>query len=60
MHEPDDGMVHFERRRPFDHDAISRSADLTPAREDDGVGTEDADTSASLRLDRETMSEAAE
>jgi hypothetical protein len=60
VYEPDDGVVHFARWRPFDQNAVSRSADLAPAREDDGAGREDADTSAFLRLDREAMSEAAE
>jgi hypothetical protein len=34
VHEPDDGVVHFARWRPFDHNAVSRSAVLAPARED--------------------------
>jgi hypothetical protein len=36
VHEPDDGLVHFARWRPFDRDAVSRSAVPAPAREDDG------------------------
>jgi hypothetical protein len=35
VHEPDDGVVHFAKWRPFDQDAVSRSAAPTPAREDD-------------------------
>jgi hypothetical protein len=38
VHEPDDGIVHFARWRPFDQNAVSHSAVLAPAREDDGVG----------------------
>ena len=38
VHEPDDGVVHFARWRPFDQDAVSRSAVPAPAREDDGAG----------------------
>jgi hypothetical protein len=28
VHEPDDGVVHFSKWRPFDQHAVSRSADL--------------------------------
>jgi hypothetical protein len=38
VHEPDDGIVHFARWRPLDQNAVSRSAVLAPAREDDGSG----------------------
>jgi hypothetical protein len=38
VHEPDDGVVHFARRRLFDQDAVSRSAVPSPAREDDAAG----------------------
>jgi hypothetical protein len=38
VNEPDDGVVHFARWRPFNEDAVSRSAVLAPAREDDGSG----------------------
>jgi len=37
-YEPDDGVVHFAKWRPFDQDAVSRSAVPPPAREDDGLG----------------------
>jgi hypothetical protein len=39
VHEPDDGIVHFARWRPFNQDAISRSAVSAPASEEDGAGT---------------------
>jgi hypothetical protein len=35
--EPHDGVVHFARWRPLDQNAVSRSAILVPAREEDGV-----------------------
>ena len=35
VNEPDDGVVHFARWRPLDQSAVSRSAVLAPAREDD-------------------------
>jgi hypothetical protein len=38
VHEPADGVVHFTSWRPFDQDALSRSAGLAPAREDDRAG----------------------
>jgi hypothetical protein len=38
VYEPDDVVVHFTRWRPFDQNAVSHSAVLAPAREDDGVG----------------------
>jgi hypothetical protein len=38
VYEPDDGVVHFARWRPFDQNAVSRSAVSAPAREDDGAG----------------------
>ena len=38
VHEPDDGVVHFARWRPFDQNAVSRSAVPAPAREEDRVG----------------------
>src|SRR5947208_17100053 len=37
VHEPDDGVVHFAKWRPFDQNAVSRSAVPAPARENDGV-----------------------
>jgi hypothetical protein len=40
VHEPDDGVVHFARWRPFDPNAVSRSAVPAPAREDDMGGRE--------------------
>jgi hypothetical protein len=40
VNEPDDGVVHFARWRPLDHNAVSRSAVLAPAREEDGSGRE--------------------
>jgi hypothetical protein len=40
VHEPDDGVVHFARRRPFRQDAVSRRAVPAPAREDDASGRE--------------------
>jgi hypothetical protein len=47
--EPDDGVVQFGRWRPFDQNALSRSAILAPAREDDGGGRRGpADTTALL------------
>ena len=51
--EPDDGVVHFGRWRPFDQNALSRSAILAPAREDDGAGRRvAADTIARSGLTR--------
>ena len=38
VYEPDEGVVHFARLRPLDQNAVSRSAVLAPAREDDGTG----------------------
>jgi hypothetical protein len=38
VYEPDDGVVHFARWRPFNQNAVSRSAILPPAREEDGGG----------------------
>ena len=35
--EPDHGMVHFAKWRPFDQNAVSRSAVPSPAREDDAA-----------------------
>jgi hypothetical protein len=40
VHEPDDRVVHFAKWRPFDQDAVSRSAVSAPAREDDGAARE--------------------
>jgi hypothetical protein len=40
VHEPDDGVVHFARRRPFDRDAFSRSTVPAPAREDEAADRE--------------------
>src|SRR5262245_9275230 len=36
-HEPDDGVMHFAKWRPFVQNAVSRSAILAPAREEDGA-----------------------
>jgi hypothetical protein len=61
VHEPDDGVVHFARWRPFNQNAVSRSAVPAPACEDDeGAREVAADTNASPRLDRESIPEAAE
>src|SRR5262245_32732692 len=38
LHEPDDGLVHFARWRPFDQHAVSRSAVPSPGREDNAAG----------------------
>jgi hypothetical protein len=40
VHEPDDGIVHFARWRPFDQNGVSRTAGPAPAREDDGPPTQ--------------------
>jgi hypothetical protein len=40
VYEPDEGVVDFARWRPLDQNAVSRSAVLAPAREDDAGGTE--------------------
>src|SRR5262245_15102325 len=40
VHEPNDGVVHFARWRPFNQNAVSRSAVLAPAREEDMAGRE--------------------
>src|SRR5262245_14757937 len=48
VHEPDDGLVHFARWRPFRQDAVSRSAVPPPAREDDGAGRRVAADSITL------------
>jgi hypothetical protein len=59
--EPDDGVVHFGRWRPFDQNALSRSAIVAPVSEEDVAGRGD-----SLRHDRafqrggESIAEAAE
>ena len=37
--EPDNGVVQFARWRTLDQNAVSRSAVLVPAREDDGIGS---------------------
>jgi hypothetical protein len=61
VHEPDDGVVHFARWRPFNQDAVSRSAVPAPVGENDGGGRELAtDTNASPRSDGEPIPEAAE
>jgi hypothetical protein len=54
VHEPDDGVVYFAKWRPFDQNAVSRSAVLAPAHEDDGPGRGADDTTASLQSDRDT------
>jgi hypothetical protein len=61
VHEPDDGLVHFARWRPFGQNAVSGSAVPAPAREDDGVGRREvaADIIASPRSNRRAMPEAA-
>jgi hypothetical protein len=38
VYEPDDGVAHFAKWRPFDQDAVSRSAVPAPAREEDEAG----------------------
>jgi hypothetical protein len=61
VHEPDDGVVHFARWRPFVQNALSRSAVLAPAREDDGVGRGGPlDTNASICSDRPALPAPAE
>jgi hypothetical protein len=40
VHEPDDGLVHFARWRPFGQNAVSGSAVPAPAREDDRAARE--------------------
>jgi hypothetical protein len=62
VHEPDDGVVHFARWRPFGQNAVSRSAVPAPAREDDraGRGGGPLDTNASLCSDSSVLPEAAE
>jgi hypothetical protein len=61
VHEPDDGLAHFARWRPFRQHAVSRSAVPPPAREKDRAGREVAvDPNASPRSDRESFPEAAE
>jgi hypothetical protein len=40
--EPDDGVVHFARWRPFDQNALSRSPILAPARDRPDPGMEAA------------------
>ena len=37
--EPDDGVVHFAKWRPFDQNALSCSPILAPARDRPGVGS---------------------
>jgi hypothetical protein len=39
VHAPDDGVVHFAHWRPFDQNAVSRSADPSPARENPALRT---------------------
>jgi hypothetical protein len=61
VYEPDDGVVHFAKWRPFDQDAVSCSAVPAPAREEDGVGRgEPLDTNGSLCSDLPVLPEAAE
>jgi hypothetical protein len=61
VHEPDDGIVHFARWRPFYQDAVSRSAVPSPAHEEYAAGgCIAADTNASPRSDLESIPEAAE
>jgi hypothetical protein len=60
-YEPDDGVVQFARWRPFDQNAVSRSAVPASASEQDTAGREIAtDTNASPRSDRAPIPEAAE
>jgi hypothetical protein len=40
VQEPDNGIVHFTSWRPFDQNAVSRSAVPAPTRENDGGGRE--------------------
>jgi hypothetical protein len=46
VQEPDDGVVHFAKWRPFDQNAVSRSAVPAPGREEDEAGRGTADTIA--------------
>ena len=60
-HEPDDGVVHFAKWRPFNQDALSCSAVPAPAREADRVGRGGAsDTIARSSPGAEPLAEAAE
>jgi hypothetical protein len=38
VHEPDDGVVHFAKWRPFGQNALARSAVPSPAREEEDAG----------------------
>jgi hypothetical protein len=62
VHEPDDGVVHFARWRPFDQNAVSRSAVSAPPRNNDRAdrGEVPADTSTRSRARGELLAEAAE
>jgi hypothetical protein len=61
VHEPDDGVVHFARWRPFNQNTVSRSAVPSPAREDDRAGRGGPpDTNASLCSDPPLLPEAVE
>jgi hypothetical protein len=61
VHATDHGEVHFAKWRPLDQDAISRFAVPAPAREtNEGGRRVAAQTTASLRSDRESTPEAAE
>jgi hypothetical protein len=61
VHEPDDGVVHFAKWRPFDQTARSRSAVPSPAREDGGASRGGPlDANASLCSDPSVMPEAVE
>ena len=41
--EPDDGVVHFARWRPFDQNALSRSPILAPARDRPDLGRKESE-----------------
>jgi hypothetical protein len=56
VYEPNDGVVHFARWRPLDQSAVSRSAVLAPAREDDGSGRGGWPATRSRILARERIS----
>jgi hypothetical protein len=60
VYEPDDGVVHFARWRPLDQNAVSRSAVLAPAREEDGAGRVVTDDTIAHSSEREQLAEVAE
>jgi hypothetical protein len=61
VHEPDDGIVHFARWRPFDQNALSRSPILAPARDRPDTGMEGSEEAlAHETATTEAIAEAAE